>query len=129
MEDSTIEELPTNNYRDIEKSSFIVGDKMYPKPHNRKCDIKCSNVSVEIDEDGIAQHVSFLRLVPGQIRRESKPISEFFEAKERLSNSESSETSIESKRSRKKPEWHKNFIFFPFFGDAPRERVVVFFKI
>ena len=60
--------------RSTEKNPFSVGDKVFLRRPHGKCDVPwsgphrvtavLSNVSVQLDDDGIARHVSHIRLVP-----------------------------------------------------------------
>ena len=65
---------PANSsYSDIESNPFIVGDQVYLRPNDGKCDKKwtgphritklLSRVSVVINDDGVARHISHLRKV------------------------------------------------------------------
>jgi len=67
--------------RRVESNPFEIGDEVYLKPVNAKCDqlwtgphrvtaVK-SNVTVEIGEDGITRHISYLRKVPVSYRSDS----------------------------------------------------------
>ncbi len=75
---STHQEMPD---RRVESNPFELGDEVYLKPVNAKCDqlwtgphrvtaVK-SNVTVEIGEDGITRHISYLRKVPLRYRSDS----------------------------------------------------------
>ena len=65
-----------SSYECCDRNPFSVGDKVYLKPVDGRCDITwsgphritklLSNVSVIINNDGVARHVSHLRLIPGQ---------------------------------------------------------------
>ena len=62
-------------YLNCDRNPFLVGDLVYLRQPGSRCDTAwsgphrvtdiLSNVSVQLDADGIARHVSHLRLVPG----------------------------------------------------------------
>jgi ribonuclease HI len=63
------------SYYDTDRNPFAVGDLVYLRPPSGRCDelwtgphrvtgVK-SRVSVELDADGVARHISHIRLVPG----------------------------------------------------------------
>ena len=63
-----------SDYLDLERNPFVVGDKVFLRPSSGLCDKEwsgphtvtaiSSSVSLILDDDGIARHVSHLRRVP-----------------------------------------------------------------
>ena len=63
-----------NLYKDQSRNPFVAGDRVFLKPVSKRCNDVWSgphtitkilnSVSVEINDDKVARHVSFLRLVP-----------------------------------------------------------------
>ena len=63
-----------NNYQDCNRNPFAVGNRVYMRTPDGRCDAEwtgphrvtsvLSGVSVELNADGIARHVSHLRAVP-----------------------------------------------------------------
>jgi len=104
-----------NDYSDVEKNPFVVGDKVYLKPSNSRCDVEwsgphvvtklLSRVSCEINDDGIARHVSHLRLVPGSLRDEGNREME-------IDISAGSSADLRPQRDKKAPFWHKDYVFY-----------------
>ena len=66
----------SSKYEDLDRNPFSIGDRVYLKSVSGRCDSTwsgphritsiCSSVSVILNEDGVARHVSHLRLVPGE---------------------------------------------------------------
>ena len=63
-----------DHYRDCERNPFVVGTRVYLRTPHGRCDVPWtgphtitairSNVSVELDDDGVSRHVSHVRSVP-----------------------------------------------------------------
>lgn len=124
-------QLPISNsqtmYESLERNPFAVGERVYLRTSNGKCDdvwsgphsitaIK-SSVSVELNEDGIARHVSHLRPVPA-CRRDSTSSSGEFGVDVDLESGSASPQEDEgeavplrrSARTRRKPIWHGDYV-------------------
>lgn len=64
----------SSDYRDVDRNPFSVGNRVYMRAPDGRCDSEWSgphritsiltSVSVEVNEDGVARHVSHLRAVP-----------------------------------------------------------------
>jgi len=113
-----VDKIDEDAYKSCERNPFIVGDRVYLKPHTKKCDEGWSgphvvtrvhsSVSCEINDDGVRRHVSFLRLVPKQ----TKPYCESGETI--LNNDFQLDNNINQTRpvrDRKPPLWHKDYVF------------------
>lgn len=68
-----------SSYQDCSKNPFVVGDRVYLRRPDGRCDLSWSgphrvtmiksSVSVELNDDGISRHISHLRRVPHPIRK------------------------------------------------------------
>lgn len=109
--------------KNMERNPFLVGDRVYLRIPEGKCDREwtgphvvtalISDVAVVVNDDGIRRHISHLRLCP----RENRTRKMNFYSESCLSSDSMDEIVEESKqerqsRVRKKPEWHKDYVFY-----------------
>ena len=109
-----------DNYNDVTLNPLLVGDKVYLKPRVPSCDEEwsgphvitkiLSKVSVEINDDGVARHISFLRIIPGSRPPEEESCSELeLDLGPELDSCSEFTRPI---RKKQRPEWHNDYIFY-----------------
>ena len=126
----TLKCTSTSTYADIDRNPFSVGDRVYLKTPQGRCDDVWSgphtvtdirsNVSVEVGGDGVSRHVSHLRHVPSPTKEPSDSSKtgidlhvdvELEEQDEESASTESEIVCRRSSRERRNPAWHADYDF------------------
>jgi transposase InsO family protein/ribonuclease HI len=119
-----------DHYRDYDRNPFVVGERVYLRPPNGRCDVPWtgphivtavrSSVSLELDDDGVSRHVSHVRSVPGNDNSDNGVKIEFGDNDEHNltptdmqadSDTSPSQSNLRrSDRAPKRPSWWEDYV-------------------